>query len=89
MVLEFLQKPYVFAFALSFVTAVLVWLYNRTLAPSTSPQDEARRSFFKTLAAGLLAGGALTYATTRRGRDVVAAEPFDMPSAAATVVSGI
>lgn len=91
--LAFLQKPYVFAFVLSFATAVLVWMYNRTLAPpqgaNNTPQAEARRSFFKTLAAGLLAGGALTYLTTRRagGGDAIAAEPFDAPVGG--MVSGI
>lgn len=81
--LAVLQKPYVFAFVLSFATAVLVWLYNRTLVradPKPDPKAEAYRSFFKTLAAGLLAGGALTYLTTRRGggdATAVAAEPFD------------
>lgn len=86
--LAVLQKPYVFAFVLSLATAVLVWLYNRTLvkqdAKAVDPKAEAYRSFFKTLAAGLLAGGALTYLTTaRRGGDVVASEPFDAVVAAA------
>ncbi len=90
--LAVLQKPYVFAFVLSLATAVLVWLYNRTLTKAgtnTNAADEAYRSFFKTLAAGLLAGGALTYLTTRRGGDVVASEPFDLPSASGPSLSGI
>lgn len=90
--LAVLQKPYVFAFVLSLATAVLVWMYNRTLVkqdPKADPQTEAYRSFFKTLAAGLLAGGALTYLTTRRGNDVVASEPFDMAPVTAAPLSGI
>lgn len=71
--LQFLQRPYVFAFVLALATAVLVWLYTKTIEKDA---EKVNRTFFKTLAAGVLAGAALTWASSPRA-EPVAAEPFD------------
>ena len=81
--LGFLQQPYVFAFALALITATLVYLYSKTTEKDPA---QVNRTFFKTLAAGILAGATLTYMSTPRG-ETVASEPFDAVSGGA--VSGI
>ena len=76
MVLAFLQQPYVFALTLAVVTAVLVYLYTKT---TERDPVQLNKAFFKTLAAGTLAGVALTYLTTGRA-ERLATEPFDGPA---------
>ena len=76
----FLQQPYVFALSLALLTAVLVYLYSKT---TEKDQPAVNKAFFKTLAAGTLAGVGLAYLSTRRG-EPVATEPFDvLPAMAA------
>jgi len=72
--LAFLQQPYVFALSLAVLTSALVYLYSKT-----TDRDSAHttKTFFKTLAAGSLAGVALTYLTTNR-TEALATEPFDL-----------
>lgn len=77
--LAFLQQPYVFAVALAFATAVLVFLYGRVTDKEAS---RPTRTFFKTLAAGILAGVALTYMSSSKP-EPIATEPFD------AVVAGV
>jgi hypothetical protein len=72
--LEFLQKPYLFAFALALLTAVLAYLYGRT---TDKDQATSNKTFFKTLAAGVLSGAVLTYVSNARP-ELVATEPFDV-----------
>lgn len=74
MVLEFLQKPYVFALAIAIVTSALVYAYSRVTDKDASV---SYRTFFKTLAASTIAGVVLTYLSTPRA-EAVATEPFDM-----------
>lgn len=75
--LAFLQQPYVFALSLTLLTAVLAFLYGKITDKDPSTP---MRTFFKTLAAGAVAGVALTYLSTARA-DPVATEPFDaLPS---------
>lgn len=71
----FLQQPYVFALALALVTSVLAFLYAKT----TDKDGSANRTFFKTLAAGTLAGVVLTYVSRMSRGEQMATEPFDMP----------
>jgi hypothetical protein len=72
--LGFLQQPYVFAVVVAFLTAALAWMYSRTL------EQEPRaptKTFFKTLAAGLIAGLGLTFLTNKMDANVAMnAEPF-------------
>lgn len=63
--------PYLFALALALLTAGLVWAYTRTL---TSDPEQQRTTFYKTLAAGVVAALALTWLVHRR--EPVATEPF-------------
>jgi hypothetical protein len=72
--LQFLRQPYIFAFVLACLTAVLVYMYSKTIEKDATRADKI---FFKTLAAGVLAGAALTYATSPRSANVAIAEPFD------------
>lgn len=73
--LAFLQQPYVFAMALAVLTSVLVYLYSKTTERDPS---QVNKTFFKTLAAGTLAGMGLTYLTSNRA-EPLATEPFDLP----------
>lgn len=76
----FLQQPYVFAISLAVLTSVLVYLYSKTTEKDST---QANKTFFKTLAAGTLAGVALTYFTSNRSEQL-ATEPFDvMPGVSA------
>ena len=72
--LAFLQQPYVFAFTLAFLTALLAYLYSRTTERDSTQMN---KTFFKTLAAGCLAGIGLTYLTSNKG-ETLATEPFDV-----------
>lgn len=70
--LEFLRDhPYVFACVVALLTAALVWLYTRTLEKDA---EKVRRTFNITLAAGLVAALALTWAVHRA--EPVSTEPF-------------
>ncbi len=83
--LAFLQQPYVFALTLALLTSVLVYLYSKTTEKDSAAVN---RTFFKTLAAGTLAGVALTYFSSARGEQL-ATEPFDAIPAAAGIPGGI
>jgi hypothetical protein len=66
-----LQQPYVFAVAVAVLTATVVYFYSRTL----ERDDKCNKTFFKTLAAGLLVGGGLAYMSQPRA-EKLATEPF-------------
>lgn len=72
--LEFLRRPYIFALVLASLTAVIVYFYSKTIEKDAARADKI---FFKTLAAGILAGAALTYATSPRSAEAAIVEPFD------------
>ena len=63
--------PYIFALALALLTATLTWAYARTL---TTDAEEQRKTFNKTLAAGVVAALALTWLVHRQ--EPLATEPF-------------
>lgn len=69
----FIRQPYVFAVTLALVTAVLSYLYARI---TDSESKKSYQTFFKTLAAGLIAGLVLTYISSPKS-EPVATEPFD------------
>lgn len=83
--LAFLQQPYVFAFALAMLTATITFFYSKTVEKD---QAQVKRTFFKTLAAGVLAGAVLAYFSTPRGEQL-AAEPFDAVLAGGGGANGI
>jgi hypothetical protein len=71
--MQVLRQPYVLATVSAVLTAVIVYFYTKT----TDREPAPRHAFFKTLAAGLAVGIALTWFTTSRGAAVsVAPEPF-------------
>jgi high-affinity Fe2+/Pb2+ permease len=70
--LSVLQQPYVFAVAVAVLTAALVYFYSRTIE---SDQKSSNKTFFKTLAAGLLVGGGLAYLSQPKP-EALATEPF-------------
>ena len=69
--LSVLQQPYVFAVAMAVLTAALVYFYSRTIESDGKPN----KTFFKTLAAGLVVGGGLAYISHPRA-EALATEPF-------------
>lgn len=70
--LGFLRNyPYAFALVVALVTAVLVWLYERTIEPDT---EKTKKTFNKTLLAGVLAALAVAWLASRQ--EPLAAEPF-------------
>lgn len=69
--LSVLQQPYVFAIAVAVLTAALVYFYSRTI----ENDEKSNKTFFKTLAAGLLVGGGLAY-LSRPKAEALATEPF-------------
>lgn len=80
--LAFLRQPYVFAFTLAILTAALAYAYGRVTDVDTT---KSYRTFFKTMAAGILAGGLLTYISSPRA-EPMATEPFDMAGMVTTAV---
>ena len=58
-----LLNPYIASALVALATALVAYLYARTLDKS----DEANKVFFKTLAAGLVGGGAVTWLLSRGG----------------------
>lgn len=81
----FLQQPYVFAIVLAVLTSVLVYLYSKTTEKDPS---QVNRTFFKTLAAGTLAGVGLTYLTSAKS-ETLATEPFDVPMMGGGAMGGM
>ena len=69
----FLRQPYVFALTLALLTAALAYLY--AMVTDKEPK-KPHQAFFKTLAAGVISGLVLTYATAPR-TEQFATEPFD------------
>lgn len=70
--LDFLRNhPYVFSLSIALLTAVLMWLYTRTLEKDS---EVVRKTFNKTLLAGVLAALILTYLVHRQ--EPVSTEPF-------------
>lgn len=67
------QQPYVFALTIALLTAALAYMYSRTTEKEPAG---ANKTFFKTLAAGALAGIGLTWLTSARP-EALATEPFD------------
>lgn len=65
------NTPLVFALSIALLTAVCVWLYERTVDKDA---DRVRRTFNKTLAAGVLVALALTWLVHRQ--EPVSCEPF-------------
>ena len=65
------QQPYVFAVAVAVLTAALVYFYSRTI----ESDEKCNKTFFKTLAAGLLVGVGLAYLSQPR-TEQLATEPF-------------
>jgi len=83
--LAILQQPYMFAMALAVLTALLAYLYSRTTERDGA---QANKTFFKTLAAGALAGVGLTYLTSGR-TEQLATEPFDVMPPVTAAAAGI
>lgn len=68
-----LKNYYVFALVVAVVTATLSWLYARTLE-GKKDEDAPSKTFYKTLAAGMLGGMALAWFVSRP--EEVLTEPF-------------
>lgn len=68
---SFLSQPYVLAAAIAVLTATLVYLYSRTI----ESDQKANKTFYKTLAAGLIVGFGLAYLSQPK-KEVLATEPF-------------
>lgn len=68
-----LKNYYVFALVVALATAVLAWLYARTLE-GQKDSEAPGKTFYKTLAAGVVAGGALAWFVSRP--EEVLTEPF-------------
>jgi hypothetical protein len=84
--LAVLQHPYVFALALAFCTALLSYLYSRTLDKDPT---QSTKTFFKTMAAGTLAGIVLTYVAAASRGETLATEPFDMAAPTSVPAAGL
>lgn len=70
--LGFLRNhPYIFSLVVALLTATIMWLYARTI--EKDPQA-VNRTFNKTLAAGVIAGLALTWLVYRE--EPICTEPF-------------
>lgn len=70
--LSFLRNyPYAFALVIALVTAALVWLYERTIEPDA---EKTRKTFNKTLLAGVIAALAITWLAHKQ--EPLACEPF-------------
>jgi hypothetical protein len=66
-----LQQPYVFAIAAAVLTAAVIYFYAKTI----ESDERCNKTFFKTLAAGLLVGLGLAYMSTPRSEPILT-EPF-------------
>ena len=66
-----LQQPYVFAVAAAVLTAAVIYFYAKTM----EGDERCNKTFFKTLAAGLLVGLGLAYMSTPRS-EAILTEPF-------------
>ena len=76
-----LLNPYLAAALAALATALVAYLYARTLDKKS---DEANKAFFKTLAAGLVGGGAVTWLLSRGGGgggEAPPMQPFMEPGA--------
>ncbi len=69
------HHPYAYSLAIALLTAVLMWAYTRTLEKD---KDVVNRTFYKTLAAGVLAALALAWLVHRQ--EPVCTEPFPTDS---------
>lgn len=69
--LSVLQQPYVFAVAVAVLTASIVYFYSKTI----ESDDKCNKTFFKTLAAGLVVGVGLAYLSQPR-LEQLSTEPF-------------
>ena len=69
--LSVLQQPYVFAVAVAVLTAAVMYFYSRTLESN----EKANKTFYKTLAAGLVVGLGLAY-LSRPKPEAISTEPF-------------
>lgn len=65
------QNPHVYGILIIAMTALLTYAFNYTVDPVS-----ARKALYKTLAAGALSVGVITWIATRPSRDAVLSEPF-------------
>ena len=65
-------NPYVFGFLIALLTAGLVYAYQQSVEPD---QEVNKRTFFKVLAAGVLAAIIMTY-LVHRPQPPISTEPF-------------
>jgi hypothetical protein len=70
--LAFLQNHHVFGVLIALVTAVLVYAYQYTVDPS---RDANKKTFYKTLVAGVISSLVLSWAIYRP--DHISTEPFN------------
>ncbi len=66
-----LQQPYVFAVAAAVLTAAAIYFYAKTM----EKDERCNKTFFKTLAAGLVVGLGLAYMSTPKP-EAILTEPF-------------
>ena len=63
--MSFLKNHYIFAITLAVLTAILSWLYARTLPQPEKDDTAVTKVFYKTLVAGLVGGLALAWFVSR------------------------
>lgn len=80
--LAFLQNHHVFGVLIALVTALLVYAYQYTVDPS---RDANKRTFYKTLAAGVISSLVLSWAIYRP--DQISSEPFNAEPVAVPAVT--
>jgi hydrogenase-4 membrane subunit HyfE len=69
---NYFSNPYVFGISIAILTAAITFAYQYTVAPHE--MDANKKSFFKTLAAGIVSAIMLTYVVHRP--QPVSSEPF-------------
>lgn len=80
--LAFLQNHHVFGVLIALVTAVLVYAYQYTVDPS---RDANKKTFYKTLVAGIISSLVLSWAIYRP--DHISTEPFNADPTSVPVVT--
>lgn len=82
--MSFLTNPYVYGVLIAITTATVVYAYQHTVDTSTDNTDAKKKTFYKTLGAGVVSSLALAY-FIHRPRPV-ATDPF--PTEAPVITSG-